>query len=474
MAASSPSTVTLEDIVWDPSVYPRQKTDSGTIDRYADALRAGATFPPIILEAESSRLLDGKHRVEAYRKVESEDGGKPSDVRAEWHVVPEGMSARYYAATLSAGHGIRISNAELKAIAEEEFEADRQLDPTAWGKGLGVSKSTVYRWVSHILERERTSRSAHAWRLSQLGWTQREIGERLGVTHQQVSADLAENSQLGKTGQDLGADWNDKGLAEYATRCDLPLTDSYAAAMGELDDAERLARLDIKLQPYDVWQFSSCHDLMGASHPGRIPGQLILHALYFFTQPGDLVVDPMVGSGTTLDACLLMGRKARGYDLDKRHERVDIEQHEGLPEAWPDSVSKAKLIFWDPPYFDKMDADSIGEGGYVEGSISGLDPNEYLGWMGKAFTSLHASVNDGTCLAFLMSDWDPENAKDHGDTEGIFLWDYADLLRDAGWTLQRQIQCPLSTQQVHPDTVLKFRKSRRLARLERYLLVAVK
>jgi hypothetical protein len=30
----------------------------------------------------------------------------------------------------------------------------------------------------------------------------------------------------------------------------------------------------------------------------------------------------------------------------------------------------------------------------------------------------------------------------------------------------------LSTQQVHPDIVNKFRESRRLARLERYLLIA--
>ena len=31
--------------------------------------------------------------------------------------------------------------------------------------------------------------------------------------------------------------------------------------------------------------------------PGRIPGELIAHVLYFFTKPGDVIVDPMVGSG---------------------------------------------------------------------------------------------------------------------------------------------------------------------------------
>jgi len=30
-----------------------------------------------------------------------------------------------------------------------------------------------------------------------------------------------------------------------------------------------------KVQPYDVWNFPSCHELFGGEHPGRIPGELI-------------------------------------------------------------------------------------------------------------------------------------------------------------------------------------------------------
>jgi len=67
-----------------------------------------------------------------------------------------------------------------------------------------------------------------------------------------------------------------------------------------------------------------------------------------------------------------------------------------------------------------------------------------------------------------MSDWDDNT----GEREGIFIWNYADLLRNAGWNLIRHIQVPLSTQQVHPDIVNKFRQAHRLARLERYLIMA--
>src|SRR5690606_21428984 len=137
------------------------------------------------------------------------------------------------------------------------------------------------------------------------------------------------------------------------------------------------------------------------------------HVLYFYTQPGDLVIDPMAGSGTTLDAALLMGRKARGYDIDHRHDRIDIEQHD-LSQGWPDATSRATLIFWDPPYYKKMDGGSAGHGGgegYIEGSVSRLDASSYLSWFGDRFSELRQAVKPGARLAFLMSDWDGENAK---------------------------------------------------------------
>lgn len=461
--------VSLEAIKWDPSVYPRSKWNTATIERYVDALEAGDEFPPLVLEEGTNRLLDGKHRLEAYKKAGI------TEASVEWHVVPEGMTPKRYAATLSARHGDRMSNADLKALAVEECEADpKAFDVKAFARQMGVSERTVYDWVGHILSREREERRAKVLRLAMLGWTQKEIGELLGVSQPTVSEDIR-NCDSAKTNiRDLAAQHIERH--EIARRFNLPPVLVEAITLEGLDDAERMRRLGIKIQPYDVWQFPSCHDLMGDNHPGRIPGELVCHVLYFFTQPGDLVVDPMAGSGTTLDACLLMGRKCRGYDIDHRHGRIDIEHHD-LSDGWPETVGKASLIFWDPPYYKKMDAGSGGHGGsygYIEGSVSRLNRGEYLDWFRSAFENLYATARPGTKLAFLMSDWDGENAKRPEDEEGIFLWDYADLLRKAGWRLIRQIQVPLSTQQVHPDIVNKFREARRLARLGRYLVVAVR
>jgi DNA-binding CsgD family transcriptional regulator len=459
---SDTSLVPVDAVVWDPSVYPRSKWSTATIERYAEAVEAGDEFPPLVVEEGTDRLLDGKHRLEAYKRA------GVSEVRVERRAVPDGMSARYFAASLSARHGDRMSNADLKQLALDEFEADPTMSAAEWARRLGLSERTVSGWVGHITNRAREERTAKAWRLSALGWTQQEIADRLDVARTTVTADVKNGESAVSGIRDLLG----RGVphADVATRFNLPDQLVWQAALDGLDDADRLARLGIKVQPYDVWQFPSCHDLMGDRHPGRIPGELVCHVLYFFTKPGDLVVDPMAGSGTVLDACLLMGRKARGYDIDDRHERVDVEAH-NLDTGWPASVEKAALIFWDPPYFDKMDSATIGDDGYIDGSVSKLDRDEYLAFFAKRFGELKDAVKPGTRLAFLMSDWDPQNAKRAQDA-GIFVWDYADLLRDAGWTLTRHVQTPLSTQQVHPDIVNKFRESRRLARLERYLLVA--
>jgi predicted transcriptional regulator len=445
----------ITKIEWDPSVYPRSKWNEATVERYADAMKAGDTFPPMVIEKETNRLLDGKHRMLAYKKAGI------TDVPVDEHQVPEDVPVKLYAASLSARHGDRMSNADLKDVVRESWASlDGEKAPGKMvAKMLGISEGTVSGFVSDLLAKQREERRSKALRLSLLGWTQAEIAERLGVTQPKINQDIKNfDSELFYSGHTDD---------EIALRLGLPIQVVKAIQLKNKTDDDRVKTLNIKIRPYDVWSFQKCHDLMGDQHPGRIPGDLIVHVMYFFTQPGDLVVDPMAGSGTTLDAALLMGRKARGYDIDTHHERIDVEQHD-LSAGWPDTVSKAKLIFWDPPYFDKKDSE------YIKGSISGLDPDDYRRWLSDRFSELYAKVKDKTVLTFLMSDWDSENAKHHANHTGIFIWDYAADLKNVGWKVIRQIQAPLPTQQVHPDIINKFRSSKRLARLGRYLLVAIK
>lgn len=63
------------------------------------------------------------------------------------------------------------------------------------------------------------------------------------------------------------------------------------------------------------------HNTLYATHglhayAAKCPPQLVRYGLRYYSKPGETVMDPMAGSGTTLVEARLMGRNVIGYDLD--------------------------------------------------------------------------------------------------------------------------------------------------------------
>ena len=52
-------------------------------------------------------------------------------------------------------------------------------------------------------------------------------------------------------------------------------------------------------------------------HPTQKPVKLLKQLITIFTDPGDVVIDPVAGSGTTLRACAELGRSGYGFEIDK-------------------------------------------------------------------------------------------------------------------------------------------------------------
>ena len=68
----------------------------------------------------------------------------------------------------------------------------------------------------------------------------------------------------------------------------------------------------------------------GSEHPTTKPVPLMLELVELFTDPGELVLDPFCGSGTTGVACVRLGRRFIGIEKDARsaeiaRERIDAE-----------------------------------------------------------------------------------------------------------------------------------------------------
>lgn len=81
-------------------------------------------------------------------------------------------------------------------------------------------------------------------------------------------------------------------------------------------------------------------------HPTEKPVSLMREILLDFTQPGDLVFDPFMGSGTTGVACVQIGRRFLGIELNPDYyaiavERISAAQAQGR--LFEDAPSKKAL-----------------------------------------------------------------------------------------------------------------------------------
>jgi len=63
-------TVPLADLILDFTFYPRTIVDSTTVSRLVMALDCGEDLPPIVADRASKRVVDGFHRVTAYKRRE--------------------------------------------------------------------------------------------------------------------------------------------------------------------------------------------------------------------------------------------------------------------------------------------------------------------------------------------------------------------------------------------------------------------
>jgi hypothetical protein len=178
------SHLALADVVFDDTIYPRAEYSQATVNRYAEVLEAGDEFPPIVLEADTNRLLDGRHRCLAHGQALRES------IRVEWQTVPEGVPAKLYAASLSTKHGDRISGDDLRSIAREVAWANPDFDIKTIARYCGVTRQTASKWVSDIVEHRRAVRKVRALILSRAGWSMVQIAELVGAAKSVVVGDV--------------------------------------------------------------------------------------------------------------------------------------------------------------------------------------------------------------------------------------------------------------------------------------------
>lgn len=83
---------------------------------------------------------------------------------------------------------------------------------------------------------------------------------------------------------------------------------------------------------------------------GVTPAFVIWNLLQKYTKPGDLVIDPMCGSGTAIDVAKELDRKVIGYDIVPY--RDDIIQNDAR--KIPLKNNSVDFVFIDSPYSDNV------------------------------------------------------------------------------------------------------------------------
>ena len=87
----------------------------------------------------------------------------------------------------------------------------------------------------------------------------------------------------------------------------------------EYEDLRRPFTITRKGGPVtDVWNFATVPPYAG-KHPCEKPLSMLTHMIQATTRPGDTVLDPFAGSGSTLRAAKDLGRRAIGIEQDERY-----------------------------------------------------------------------------------------------------------------------------------------------------------
>ncbi len=163
----------------------------------------------------------------------------------------------------------------------------------------------------------------------------------------------------------------------------------------------------LRVMTTTLWEYPSQHYGDGVqgdpAYAGATPSWLIWQLLQRYTREGDLVVDPMAGSGTTLDVARELGRRALGYDLNPPAGRKDVFRADAR--RLPLEDEKADFVFIDPPYSTHVRySDDPGDIGNLDAHEGDGEQGPYFAAMRGVIAEIHRVLRPRRYMALYVSD----------------------------------------------------------------------
>lgn len=176
--------------------------------------------------------------------------------------------------------------------------------------------------------------------------------------------------------------------AALAKNCELPEVVPEISTIG----ADPLPR---ELIPYSVWPLAKTRPIGYGSHRfrGNTPPEVVVQCLERYTRPGDVVLDCMAGSGTTVDVCKALGRKLIASDI--KAWRGDIAAADAETLALKSPVD---FVFMHIPYLDMYEYTN------EPGDLSRMNLTDLEMKLDRIIAHVTEGLKPGKFLAILVGD----------------------------------------------------------------------
>ena len=112
---------------------------------------------------------------------------------------------------------------------------------------------------------------------------------------------------------------------EYLRREYEDLRREYEDLRREYEDLRRPFTISKREHNTDIWNFPIVQGYAG-KHPCEKPISMMEHIIETSTKPGDTILDPFAGSGSTLRAAKNLGRHAIGVELEERYCEIAAQR----------------------------------------------------------------------------------------------------------------------------------------------------
>jgi hypothetical protein len=426
-------TIKVSEVVFRKDLYPRIEHNQAKALEYSENLEH---LPPIEVN-QHNELIDGFHRWTAHKlKGVDEIAATITETKSDNHLL-------ILAIEKNATHGLQMAVKDKEKMARRFY-----LDESSWSsfsstasdraaikkeiaKMLKVSASKLSDWLSDIDQKAREERREVIKNLWLKCHTAEEIGDAVGLTKVQAGEEVSK-------------------------------------VFSALEKSSKVTFSEEDFQPpiYNVWCFGKKTN--ETSHFGNTEQRITENLLWLYTQPGDIVVDPFGGGGSTLDVCKVRGRRCWISDrkpkagLEDKLRTLDIcADLPPLNKRWSD----VSLVYLDPPYWRQAQGQYSDD---VE-DLANMPLEQFTESMAGIIKRFAAKMSQGVIAMIIQpTQWKAE-------PKGSFADHVFDICKAVSSvkniTVENRISCPYSTEQCTPQMVEWSKENKRPLVLSRELVI---